>query len=172
MTQQKIQSDQISPLRGILLILGIVAGLMLASVVSNLLSQFVPAIYPTLVVWALTALFAFYLMRTRLIEYCYTVSNDVLYVERLYGTRTKILLQMPVLDVVAITSEEKAKKAYPQLGKVIRATLKACELPQKAIVYRVRGTIDWIILQPNQEISALLWDEQKRQNANIEKWGK
>lgn len=170
MTEQRVKAKSIPPLKGILLILGVVVGLMLASFLGQILSQFVPPIWPSLIIWLLTGVFVVMLMREQIIEYNYTVNNGTLYVERLYGMRTKVLLTLRVSEIIAFGDEAQLREKYPQ-AKAIVAVLRAVELPRKAIAYAKPGKVELCVLQPDAHMQALLWDPAIRAASAKEKWG-
>lgn len=171
MTDQRIRARQITPLQGVLLILLILVGVMLASVLGRLLSVYIPGVWTQLAVWLITGLFAFYLMREHIMELHYTVSGGMLYVERLYGIRSKVLLRVSIADIVAFGDEQALRAQRPGLGKALNATLRGCALPRKAIVYREKGIFQVALLQPDERIAALLWDEAAREASKRDKWG-
>lgn len=170
MITQVIKSKPISSLMGAVLVIGITVGLMLASALSRALSTVVPGFWPQLMVWLLAALIVFYLMRTRIIEYHYTISGSNFYIERTYGIRSKILLNVPLMDIVAFGNEDELRKARPNLGRSLNACLKGCTLPEKAIVYRQKGELFLVRLQPDEHMCANIWDTDKRTASQHDKW--
>lgn len=171
MTEQRVKAGQITPLQGILLILAILAALLIASGAGAMLSGVIPGVWMQVAIWLVTGLFAFYLMRERIMEYNYTVSSGILYVERLYGIRSKVLLSLPINDIVALGDEKALRAAHPQLGRALNATLKGCPLPRKAVTYKKKGAYEMVILQPDEHMTKLLWDEAARAATARDRWG-
>ena len=170
MTEQRVKSKSISPRNGILLILGVVLGLLLASFLSTILSQFIPPIWPSLCIWLITGLFVVMLMRNQIIEYNYTVNQGNFYVERLYGTRTKLLLNVRVSEIIAFGDEARLREKYPQARAII-AALHTVDLPRKAIAYAKAGNVQLCVLLPDGQMQQLLWDAEARASSAQEKWG-
>lgn len=171
MTEQRIKGRPIGSVEGILLVLAIALAMIVANALARLLSAYMPAYIPMIATWLLAAAGVFLLMRGHIVEYNYTVSGGQFYVERVYGARSKLLLSVPLGDILALSDEAKLRARWPELGRALRATLKACDIPVRAIAYRRNHQRQIALIQPDERICALLWDDAVREAARIEKWG-
>ncbi len=171
MTEQRVKGKPIGSLAGMLLVLAIALAMIVANALSRLLSAYMPAIIPMAATWLLAAACVFLLMRGHIVEYNYTVSGGQLYVERVYGVRSKLLLNVPLSDILALDSESALRSRWPDLGRALRATLKSCAIPVRAIAYRKQNQRHIALIQPDERIASLLWDDAARAAAQRDKWG-
>lgn len=171
MKEQVVKAKPISSLMGILVVALIVGGLYAASVLSNMLAAAIHNNLASGLVFILALVVAIFLMREQILEYHYTVNEDMLYLERTYGQRTKILETIPLLSIVEIGDEKAMREKHAEVKNVHKMTLRACEIPHKGIVYNKEGRKQIAVLQPNDEILALLWDEEARARNRQIKWG-
>ena len=172
MKQQVVKSKQTSPLMGVLLILGMVAGLLVASFLGSLLNLLFHTNWCASIVWLLTALLAVHIMRDRIMEYRYTVANGRFYLERTFGEHySKVLLNLPLMDILAQGELESLKAAHPEIKFTRRAWLKACPLPKTAYIYRKDGALEFLVAQPDPEMKAAIYDPEKRRETAKDKWG-
>lgn len=123
MINPAVSPQKIKPWQGILMILAILALLLLATVAVNLLGRRVEPIWGQLAVLLVTGLGAYALMRNYVLEYQYTVSQGSFYIERLYGQRTKVMLQVPLSDILFLGQDKAAAAKWPQARIMIDATL-------------------------------------------------
>ncbi|MEG2622044.1 MAG: hypothetical protein RSC06_04005, partial [Clostridia bacterium] len=171
MTTQKLSAKQVTPLQGILLIAGIVATMFLMSVAGRLLRGYVPLVWVQLGVVALAALAAFYLMRHVIVEYQYTVADDSFFIERLYGRRSKIMLQIPLADALYLGTREAALEKWPGSRMNCNAIVRGVALPVKTLAYRKGGEMLLAQIQPDPALTKALFDLEKRKQKAEDKWG-
>lgn len=171
MTEQRVKGKPISSAVGVLLVLAIALSMIIANALARLLAAYMPSYIPMIGVWLLAAMGVFLLMRGHIVEYNYTVSGGRFYIERIYGARGKLLLDVPLSDILALSDEAALRARWPKLGRALRATLKACDIQVRAIAYRRDGQRRIALIQPDARIRALLWDAAARDAARIEKWG-
>jgi len=168
---QTIKRPPLSPLKGILLMLLI----FLCIVALLLIGQFIAIMtgngYVSLVPWLLCALFAFWIIKKYLLGFCYTVSNNMVYLERLLGSHRKLLDSFSITSILEFGDADEIRKKYPEIKKQMDMTLNTCELKKVAYYYKGRGDYRIAILQPDDEMKSALWDIEKRRLAVSEKWG-
>ena len=173
MITQRVSPQKIKPWQGILMILAILALLLLATVAVNLLGRRVEPIWGQLAVLLVTGLGAYALMRNYVLEYQYTVSQGSFYIERLYGQRTKVMLQVPLSDILFLGQDKAAAAKWPQARIMIDATLSRPLEPMAKIcfAYRKDGQIHLGLVQANPQIQKAMFDPETRQRQAQEKWG-
>ena len=154
MITQSVSPKKLSPLEGMLLIAAIIAGLFAASLASNWLSSFGQGLWGQLAVWLLTGLCAYFVMRKILVQFQYTISEGVLYIERLFGKSSLIMLSLPISDVRFIGSD--AQREYPDARLMLDATIKTCELPIISIAYQSKSNVYIMRFQPDAPLSKAL----------------
>lgn len=171
MVHQEVHGKRTGPLEGILLIAGIVLGLLLLTVINNLLLQWIwTPVFPALLYLCAIAA-ALWLLRTRVREFHYTVNGGILYLERVYGARTHILLQIPLSDILLLGGQDEVGEKYPKARTVLNATTPQCSLPVRVAAFRRDGSVQLVKMQPNPEMAAAIYDPEERARRAREKWG-
>lgn len=171
MKEQIVKAKPIGSVMGIGVVLLIVAGLFAASLLSNILAQALNNNLVSGIVYLLAIAAAIYLMREQIVEYHYIIDGDALYLERVYGQRSKIIDSFPILDITEIGEEKAMREKYPEIKNASNLTLRACPLPRKAILYTKAGKRQMAIVQPEDDFLNLLWDEDARRRNREIKWG-
>lgn len=171
MKEQIVKAKPISSLMGILVVLLIVGGLYAASILSNALADMVGSNLVSGLVFVLALLVAIYLMREQILEYHYVVDRDNFYLERAYGQRSKIIESFPLLSITEIGEEKAMREKHAEIKNVHKMTLRACPIEHKAIVYNKDGRKQMVVLQPDEELLTLLWDDEARARNRDIKWG-
>lgn len=172
MIVQDVHARETKPLAGVLLIAAMLLGLLVASFLGSLLNLLFKTTWCSAIVWLLTVGLAIWVMRERVMEYRYTVANDRVYVERVFGAHyAKMLLNAPLMDVLETGAPDEIVARHPEIKFRRRAYLKACPLPIRAYVYRKDGVLEILLAQPNEEMQKALFDPEKRKASAKEKWG-
>lgn len=166
---QEIKNRQIRPLEGLL----IVAIFFVGSVVLSLISRILTHVHTllSLFVWISAVIAAYWLLRKQLLNYRYTISGGMLYLERLFGRQAKVLDTIPLMDIRARGPLDQMTKAHPDVKVQHKLALDACEYAKVAYLYRKKGMNYIAVLQPNPEMAAALWDLEARKKSQEEKWG-
>lgn len=172
MIQQVVKPKPTTPLAGILLIAGLFVGLLAASFLGRVFDYMLRTNYCSIAVWLLAALTAVAVMRGRVMEYRYTVDSGRVYIERMFGkTYSKILLNIPVTDILAYGEEAQLKGKYPAAKFTRKAWLPGCTLPKIAYLYRKDGELEILLAQPDEAMQKALYDPEARKRSTVEKWG-
>lgn len=171
MVQQTIHTKETKPLVGILMIVGIVAALTLASLVSKAMQMVTGNHVFSVAVWLVTIALGVFLLRDRVLEYRYTVVDGALFLERMHGQHAKLLLNLPVMDILSFGPFEEMQSKHPEIKNAMKPVLKGCSYEKMAFTYREHGVLKMAVIQPNAEIRAALWDEEARRKDREEKWG-
>ena len=152
MITQNVRPKKLSPLEGILLILAIIAGLFAATLASNWLATRGQGLWGQVGVWLLTGLCAYFLMRSTTGQYQYTISNDQFYIERIFGQRGQVMLQLALSDVLMMGAEMEVAKQYPDTRIMTNATISSHEMPVQFMAYRQGKNVHLAKIQPNEEL--------------------
>lgn len=171
MVTQNVSSKKVTPLMGILTIAIIAALLFAASFIGSFVSVRAGTVWGQIILVAVAACAAFYVMRYMIIEFQYTVSDDIFYIERIYGRRNKVLAQIPLSDVLYLGAREKALEKWPSARNMITATANGVECEKVCVAYRANGQVCLAIIQPNEEMKRALFDVEKRARLAKDKWG-
>ena len=106
--------------------------------------------------WLLGGLLALRFLRDYVLNYLYTTNTKQLQVCRVYGPgRPRVMEDVYFSRLKAIGEVEAMKKRFPG-AKVQRATLRRATLPVKAVAYDSTEGMKLLLLQPNDELWALL----------------
>jgi hypothetical protein len=175
MITQKLSPKKIGPLMGILVVLGIMLLVILAAAGMNLVNRrLANPVWGQLAVVALAGFVAYTLMRDWILEFQYTVNGGIFYIERLYGQRTKVLLQLPLNDILFVGDEKEAAAKWPGAKIMINATLshpREPALPKTCFAYRKDGQVHLGMLMANEDIKGAMFDVEQRRRDAREKWG-
>lgn len=173
MTTQRVSPKKVKSWQGILMVLAIAALLLVATALVNVLKSRTDPLWGQISVLLLAGLGAYYIMRNFILEFQYTVSEGVLYIERLYGQRTKVMLQVPLSDILFLGEDKQAAAKWPQARIMVNATLRrpAEEMGKVCFAYRKDGQVHLGLLQANAQMQKAMFDPEKRQADAREKWG-
>lgn len=170
MIQQKVCPSPTTPKQGVLIVAGILGTLLVASLLTNVIALYSDSFIPTLAVWLAAIGAAVYVMRERVMEYCYTVSDGRLTLERVFGQHTKVLLHVPLSDITEFGGEAELRARHPQIKNAMVLAMKSCALERMAIAYKQDGQLQMAIFQPDEQMKKAVWDEEARERARQEKW--
>lgn len=173
MITQRVSPKKVGAWQGILMVLAIAALLMTATALVNVLKARTDPIWGQIGVLLLAGLGAYYLMRNYVLEYQYTVADGVFYIERIYGQRTKVMLQVPLGDILFVGEDRQAAAKWPQARVMVNATLgRPMEKREKVcFAYRKDGQVQLGLIQADEAIRKALYDEERRAAQAKEKWG-
>jgi|APSaa5957512622_1039677.scaffolds.fasta_scaffold235725_1 hypothetical protein len=139
-----------SVLFGILLILGIVAGLILFTFLMYLLQELTGFGYMFYVEFILLIIFAIYYSRTKLIEFTYYHDGDILRIDRIYSKRPKLDLFIRMDKVAFMGKYKNLPEAYKGYKKQ-KETFKALSGEAFCVVHMVESTYFTAILSPSED---------------------
>ena len=152
MLRQTLRNRQPDALRGIGIVLGAAAALLMGSVVFTRLESRLGPLSSALFI-AYGCAVAWFLLNWYVMAFVYTASADCLRVCRAYGKRERFVADVWFSQLLACGDEADMKRRYPG-ARVTRATRAQCPLPPLALAYRENGKPAIIVLQPEEEIRA------------------
>jgi|GEM_PF-3333405 len=159
MLQQVVKGKPISPLAGFFMSIGIVVMIYIAGGISELIRVRTGFQNSWIAVWLLAAALCILLMRFKLMQFRYTLHDGMLYIERLYGRRGRMLCRIALSDMRGIGPEEAMRAAHPSLKTDI-AALKSVSAPRFALRHRASGGERLLIFQPSEELCTAI-DERR-----------
>ena len=159
--KQVVERKKLGAARGILLIVGLVAVLLVLNYLClyhlSALMGYQPA---SLVFWLVGALIAWQMLRVYVMKYEYVLTEDVLRLNRSYGKRPRHIEDIYLNRMLFVGAPEEAKSRYPKAKKVT-AMHAGMDLPVTAVVYRTADDTHMALLQPNEELRAKLMARAK-----------
>lgn len=158
MVQQRLKGRTVSPVKGILLVGGIVLSIVLVSWLERLIALTTNIQYAGMAVWLLIVLEAMAVMRLSVMEYRYTVDDGRFFIERVYGDHARIVHDIPLSDIVAVGDQKEIFRAYGNGQSYDKAVLRENTLSTKAIAYHKDGAeqMKLILIQPDEAIMSAL----------------
>lgn len=161
MHQHRVQNPKLNPVKGLLVVIGLVAAVMLDSYLAQLLTAFVSELVAAVAFWGVGVLIALYALRRFVLAYSYQLSASLLRVSHAYGRYERLIEDVYLNTVVAAGSPEELTRRYSD-ARVHRAVMKGCGLETFAIAYRSDGRTQLFVLQPDEKIREALIAAAKR----------
>lgn len=158
MVQQRLKGRTVSPVKGILLVGGIVLSIVLVSWLERLIALTTNIQYAGMAVWLLIVLEAMAVMRLSVMEYRYTVDDGRFFIERVYGDHARIVHDIPLSDIVAVGDQKEIFRVYGNGQSYDKAVLRENTLSTRAIAYHKDGAeqMKLILIQPDEAIMSAL----------------
>lgn len=155
MYRQLNQNPPIKGVRGLLIVIGIVAAVWLDSLLAQLLTALVSELVASIFFWGIGVLIALFALRRYVMGYSYSLSSSLLRISHAYGRHERLIEDIYLSGVVLSGSPEVVAKRYPD-ARVRRAVLPRNPAPPFAIAYRDDGRIAVFHLQPDARIREAL----------------
>ena len=159
--KQVVEHKRLGAIRGILLIVGLVATLFVLNFLCmyylSALLGYQPA---SLVFWVLGAVIALQLLRVYVVKYEYEMSADVLRLNRSYGKRLRHIEDIYLNRLLFVGDPEDAKRRYPKAKKV-SAKHGNVDLPVTAVVYKTADDTHMALIQANDALKERLMERAK-----------
>lgn len=154
MIQQKLKGRTVSPVKGILIVLGIVLSIVVVSCLERLIALTTGLQYGSMVVWVLIIAEAAAVMRLGVMEYRYTVDDGRFFIERVYGDHARIVQDISLSDILAVGDQAEVFKAYGNGQSYDKAVLRENTLATKAVAYKKDGDerARLLLIQPEEPI--------------------
>lgn len=154
MVQQRLKGRSVSPIQGLLIIVGIIFSIIFVSWLERIINMTTGFQYGGMAVWLIIVAEAVAVMRLSVMEFRYTVDNGRFFVERVYGDHARIVHDIPMKDILAVGDQDEIFKKYGNGQSYDKATLRDNKLPQKAVAYRKDGaeTVRLIVIQPEEPL--------------------
>ena len=159
--KQVVEHKKLGVLRGILLIVGLVAVLI---VLNYLCLYYLSALIgwqpASLVFWIFGAVIAWQMLRVYAMKYEYEMNADVLRLNRSYGKRPRHIEDIYLNRLLFVGGEAEARQRYPKARRVI-AKHNGVDLPVTAVVYKTSDDTHMALIQANDELKARLMEKAK-----------
>lgn len=168
---QTVRRPPVKPFQGFLLVVLIFVGVMAMSFLEQFIALTTGFAYSWLLPWLACAAIAFWLIKRYLLGFSYTVSGGMLYLERTLGTYRKLLDSFPLTDIVEFQSADELLKKHPEIKNAMRLTLPDSGHEKMGCYYKKGAQRRIAVLQPNEDVKSLLWNDEKRRESAAEKWG-
>ena len=161
MQQQTVKGREIGAIKGILLVIAILAALLVLSFVCSILNVYVSNLAGTIVFWAAGAALAYLVMRNVIMSYLYTHNGMVMRIERCYGRKPRFIEDVSVRHLNGIGTLAEMKAKFPNAG-VVRATIRRCDIPELAVAYTNAEGQRIAVIQPDEEMRKRLYADLKK----------
>ena len=152
---QKVQNPPLKAIQGVLVVLGLIAVIVLASVVLQLLSPWIGAAAASIAFWVVGIGVALWTTRRFIMSYTYALNGVMLKVTFAYGRYERAMREIYLNNVVFAGAPEAVRKRYPD-ARVQRAIRPRCSIDPFAVAYNDGNRIAIFVLQPDDEIRTAL----------------
>ena len=150
---QRLKGKPVSPIKGILAIIGIIASILIVSFLEKLIKEVTGLQYASMAVWLIVVVEAVMVMRNTNLEYGYYVAGGRFSVTRGYGSNQRPIYDIPGEDIIAFGEKDEIFKQYGNGQTFDSATINDKTLKQMAMVYRKsKDETQLLVLQPNESI--------------------
>lgn len=156
MYQQDIEGKKMSPLAGVGVIVLIVASIIAAGMLEQLISQLTGSSIGAVVVWGLVAVEAVFVLRLNIRRYRCLLADGRLFIQSRYGDSVRTMYDIPVSDIVEIGPQEKIFDRYGNGQAYDRLVIKDYNVPVSAMAYRKDGEVKLLVFQPDEKMLTLL----------------
>ena len=158
MTRQTLRGKSLTPLQGLLIILGFVVSIVLVSWLEQALDMATGLGNGRFIVWILIVVEAFFALRLTFKSYRYTLIEDRFVIEALYGDQARVVWDIPVNRVVALGPKDEIFKRYGNGQAYESATVKGTNLDIMALAWRRENgdATALLLLQPDEAMRAAL----------------
>lgn len=158
---QQIRNAKLSTLKGIAVVLALVAVILLISVVTDLLTPLIGDLAAAILFWGAGIAVALWTMRRYILTYTYALGPNVLRISFAYGRYERIMTDLYLNNILNAGSLEDMRARYPN-ARVNRATRPACSIPTLAVAARDNDKPAIFLLQPDEIIRAKLEETAKK----------
>ena len=154
--KQVVGHKKITPMRGFLVVLALVAALVLINYfVLDYLAGWIGYTAASIGFWIIGILLALYVLRVYVVRYGYEIDGGVLRLTRSYGKRERFIEDIYLRQIVFTGAPEAAKKRWPE-NRRVRALYCRSELPTLAVVYKSGDGVKTALIQADAETKAQL----------------
>lgn len=154
--KQVVGHKKMTPARGFLVVLALVAVLVLINyIVLDYLAGWIGYTAASIGFWAIGILLALYVLRVYVVRYGYEIDGGVLRLTRSYGKRERFIEDIYLRQIVFTGAPEAAKKRWPESRRV-RALYCRSELPTLAVVYKSGDGVKTALIQADAGTKAQL----------------
>lgn len=161
MHQQTVKNPPLKAWKGVLVVVGLLAALLLISTAVQLLTPLIGGTLSAVLFWGLGAGVALWTMRRYVLAYSYAANSNTLQITFAYGRYRRLMEEIYFNNMYRSGDLDALKKRYPG-ARVHRATRPGCEYPEFSVAYRNNGKTDIIVLQPDETLKAILIENTKK----------
>ncbi len=154
MYRQNVHGEPLSGLKGILVVLGVLAAALLGSAFFTLLGKRIGNA-ASIAFIAYCCLLAWFLLNYYIMGFVYAVGGGCLRICRTYGKRERFMCDVWLNMVQAYGEPEEVQKKFPD-AKIEKAVKQRCELPVFAVAYKTDGKIAIMHIQPDDTMKEKL----------------
>jgi len=165
MTEQRLKGRTVSPLKGFVIIVGIVLSIIVVSWLERFLSAVTGLSYFSYAVWVVIILEAAAVMRLSVMEYRYVLADGHFIVQRVYGDHARVVQDIPVEQIAAVGRTEDIFKRYGNGQSYEKAVMRQSMIEQQAIAYRKAEDDAWklLVIQPDEAMKKALSEVVSRE---------
>lgn len=153
--KQIVAHKKIKPIIGIAIILALIAFLLGIYYLLGLLIPLIGSAPCEIAFWVIGAAVAWWFLRRFVVKYSYTLTEDVLRLNSMYGKRERFLADIYLNRMLYVGSPEEAKRRNPD-AKVMRVRHSACKIPLTAIAYKTSDGVAIALIQAEDELLSML----------------
>lgn len=156
MIHQSLKGRALSPVKGILLIVGLAVSIVLVSWVERAVAMTTGFQYGSFAVWALIVAEVMAVMRLSVMEYRYSLGEGHFFVERVYGGLARITHDIPLDSLLAVGPKDEIFKRFGSAQAYEKAVMKQSPLSETAIAYAKSGggAAGLLVIQPDEAMLA------------------
>ena len=158
---QKIRNRKLGALKGLGVVLAIVAALFVVTFITQFLIPFIGEGPSSLLFWGVGALIALWTMRRFVLTYSYGLGTNVLRVTFAYGRYERVMADLYFNNILNAGALDDMRARYPN-AKVNRATRPGCEIEHLAVAAKDNGVVSIYLLQPDGVIREKLEEVAKK----------
>lgn len=155
MIHQSLKGRGVSPLKGVLLILGLAVSIVLASWIERAVALSTGFQYGAFAVWGLVIAEVLAVLRLNVMEYRYSLGEGHFFVERVYGGMGRVTHDIPLDRLLAAGPKDEIFKEYGGAQTYEKAVVKTCSLPEMALAYAKDGggAAALLVIQPDEAMA-------------------
>lgn len=161
MHQQKVRSPRLNVLQGLGVVIGILAAIFAASVITTLLIPLIGNTAATIIFWAVGVATALWTMRRFVLSYSYVLGPNVLRISFSYSRHERVMNDIYFNNILNAGSLADMRARYPS-ARVNRATRPGCAFSELALAVRDDGKPAIYLIQPDETIRTALEEVAKK----------
>lgn len=152
---QKVQNPPLNALQGGLVVVGLVAAIVVDSLVFRLLAPLLGDTASTLLFWAVGLLIALWTMRRFVMGYSYGMNGSTLRITFSYGRYERLMMDVYLNNVLYTGTLDQMRSRYPN-ARVRRAIRAKCPIEPLAVAHRDGDSAAILLIQPDETIREAL----------------
>lgn len=158
---QKVQNRKLSALKGLGVVAGIFAALVVLTLLTQVLSALVSELAGSVIFWVGGIAIALWTMRRFILTYTYALGTNMIRIAYAYGRYERVMVDLYFNNILNAGTLDEMRDRYPS-ARVNRATRPACDLEPLAVAARDNGATAIFLLQPDSVIREALEEVAKK----------